>query len=194
MARKSRVTEPAKQVNAPLLPLLSWDRFFWVGTDTLPSWAGFHERGPFARKSETPSEGRVIVSVEPATNDNEPAEPMPEQVRAYEFLKSHERSVASAVLTAIFDGYPALRKAYGLDDDLMPEIHAPDDLRVLMGINQVHVLRHAKDGLAYVGFEFECTWDPDHGLGVMTHGERIVDVGAADTSFCAYAPEFREHE
>ena len=37
--------------------------------------------------------------------------------------------------------------------------------------------------MAYVGWEFGCTWDDEHGLGVMTHGNPIVNVGAADIAF-----------
>lgn len=45
------------------------------------------------------------------------------------------------------------------------------------------VLSVEKDGEAYIGFEFGCPWDREHGLGVMTHAGRVVEVGQADTSF-----------
>jgi len=34
-----------------------------------------------------------------------------------------------------------------------------------------------KDGIPYVGFEFGCTWDEEHGLGVLMHGTRTVEIG-----------------
>jgi hypothetical protein len=44
----------------------------------------------------------------------------------------------------------------------------------------------SKDGFAYVGYEFGCTWDDEHGLGFMTHKDRIIDFGGADTSFLTW--------
>jgi hypothetical protein len=41
----------------------------------------------------------------------------------------------------------------------------------------------------YVGFEFGCTWDDEHGLGVLMHGERVVDVGGAETAFLLWIAE-----
>ena len=43
-----------------------------------------------------------------------------------------------------------------------------------------------KDGIAYVGYEFGCIWDDEHGLGVMTHKTRIIDFGGADSSFLTW--------
>jgi len=34
----------------------------------------------------------------------------------------------------------------------------------------------------YVGFSFRCAWDREHGLGVMMHGLRVVEVGGADVA------------
>jgi hypothetical protein len=59
----------------------------------------------------------------------------------------------------------------------------------LIGLSSVHVLSVAKDGIAYIGFEFGCTWDGEHGLGVMTHRDRVIEVGGADTSFLAWIAE-----
>jgi hypothetical protein len=31
--------------------------------------------------------------------------------------------------------------------------------------------------------EFGCTWDKEHGLGVMTHQTLVIEIGGADTAF-----------
>lgn len=37
-----------------------------------------------------------------------------------------------------------------------------------------------------MGFELDCNWDEEHGLGVLMHKNRVVKVGQADVSFgCA---------
>ena len=45
----------------------------------------------------------------------------------------------------------------------------------------------AKDGFAYIGLELGCTWDEEHGAGVLLHCGRIVDIGQADMSFNSHA-------
>lgn len=181
-------------VDRPPLPPLKWVEYFWTGTDSLPSWAGFQARqGPYGAESGGghPSDGTVQVSV-PAPSTPGTRWPWAEQISAYAYLKANEPSVAAAVLRAIFDRYPSEREKYGYEEDeadLMPEIARPDDLKNLMGLGAVHVLSVTKDGTAYLGFEFGCTWDNEHGLGVMTHKDRVVDVGGADTSFLEWIAE-----
>jgi hypothetical protein len=113
--------------------------------------------------------------------------PSPEQAEAIQHLLDHERTVRDAVLAAILRDYPTMREFYGYDDDeaeeLMPEVTEAGQFRDLLGLSSVHVLPVVRDRTAYVGFEFGCTWDPEHGLGVMTYRGRVVEVGGADTSF-----------
>lgn len=113
--------------------------------------------------------------------------PTHEQIAAYSFLKSNDESIAEAILNRIFDEYPVMRERYTdfLGDSLaedMPEIQRPDDLKSLVGLSSVHFHRTSKAGLAYVGFALGCTWDIEHGLGVMMHKNRIIEFGGADTS------------
>jgi hypothetical protein len=56
----------------------------------------------------------------------------------------------------------------------------------LIGLSNVHILSVARDG---IGLQFGCTWDEEHGLGVMTHRDRVVQVGGADTSFLTWIAE-----
>ena len=59
----------------------------------------------------------------------------------------------------------------------------------MIGLGIVHVLSIAKDGHAYIGFEMGCTWDEEHGVGVMTHMGRVVGVGQGDMGFDSSAAE-----
>lgn len=40
-----------------------------------------------------------------------------------------------------------------------------------------------KNGLPYVGFSFSCPWDSEHGLGVMMHKDRVIDIGDDEMAF-----------
>ena len=115
-------------------------------------------------------------------------EPSEEQVAAYEFLKKNEKEVAETVLAEILKKFPELRQTYNADeeDDLrkwMPVLNDASGLRNLISMDTVHVLNVSKERKAHVGFQFDCSWDEEHGLGVMTHGMRVVEIGIAESSF-----------
>ena len=40
-----------------------------------------------------------------------------------------------------------------------------------------------------MGNEFECKWDSEHGVGVLMHDNRMVEIGGADTSFTLWMAE-----
>lgn len=202
MAKAKRL----KTLDVPPFPPLKWREFFWVGLDVLPSWAGFQERQrPYAsRSSRKPSTGRVEVTVSAPGGDDDDDDddddsgaplpgPSPAQVRAYRFLKENEAAVAAAVRNEIVKGYPDLVDGYDYDEEeaaeLMPPVRGPDDLRKLIGLGSVHVHPVEKSGVAYIGFEFGCTWDDEHGLGVMTHKKRVIQIGGADTSILEWIAE-----
>jgi hypothetical protein len=142
--------------------------------------------------SKKGSDGTVRLNVIPLEGKEKQA-PTPEQAAAFQFLVDHDGSVHASVLGALFESYPDMNDSYGYDDEeadeLMPAINAPDQLKSLIGLSTVHVLPVSRDGVAYIGFEFGCTWDSEHGLGVMTHKDRVVKVGGADTSFLEWIAE-----
>jgi len=53
----------------------------------------------------------------------------------------------------------------------------------MIGPSWLHLIDEEKDGMAYLGLELGCTWDGEHALGLMLHGNRILKIGGADISF-----------
>jgi hypothetical protein len=121
--------------------------------------------------------------------------PTPEQTRAFQYLMKHQVAVRDHVLGAILSEYQSTRESIvaSLDakeaEDQMPEIDSLEQLRPLIGELHVHVLPTAKGGVAYVGYDFGCTWDAEHGIGVMTHRDRVVDVGDGAAASLEWAAE-----
>jgi hypothetical protein len=178
---------PAKP---PELPPLVWNGYFWEGQVTLATWRGFQtRRGPYAGVSAPqPSDGTVRLSF--LTPDNEEVSPSAEQIEAYRYLLANEKCITDVVLAALFAAYPQWREEYedaysddGDFDEIMPPLQQAGQLRALIGLGPIHILSEARDGVAYVGFELGCVWEEEHGLGVMTHQDRVLEVGQADTSF-----------
>jgi hypothetical protein len=170
-----------KKLNLPPFPPLRWDEFFWTGRIALPSWRGFQSRsGAYAsRSSAKASEGIVHLSVRPPGGVAE-APPSPEQTSALRYLVEHEEAIRDSVVAAILEAYPGMREnVLGdgiVEESEMPEVETAEQLRPLIGLSTVHVLDVVNDGAAYVGFELGCTWDGEHGLGLMTHRGRIIEL------------------
>jgi hypothetical protein len=106
--------------------------------------------------------------------------PSAEQGNALRYLLEHEAAIRDALVAAIFEEYPVsrerlLRQAF-VDESEMPALERPEELKSHIGLSTVHVLPVVKHDAAYIGFEFGCTWDDEHGLGIMTHQDRIVEL------------------
>lgn len=184
----------ADTLDVPGFPPLRWEHYFWVGDLVLPSWAGFEvlhgryapKRGAKAKPVKAKKAEPVRLSINPE-NDDERTPPTQGQVQAFQHLLTNETAVTAAVLNRMFKHYPEDKYSYEEfheDEGLkLPSIKKPEGLRTLIHLSGVHLLNVYKDGVAYIGFEFGCAWDGEHGAGVMTHLGRIVTSGQADCSF-----------
>lgn len=182
----------------PPFPRLQWDDGDWEAEVVLPEWSGFQTRRGWycGVSSPDPSDGSARLRV--IRPPGESPTPSAEQAAAYQHLLDHGSSVRDAILTAVFAEYPTFREEYldcfdEEDEDFadiaagVPELKRADELRSLMGLGNLFILDVSRDGLAYVGFEFGCEWESEHGLGVMTHGTRVIDIGQAPDAFLPHA-------
>jgi hypothetical protein len=166
----------------PPFPPPTWDGDSWTAELTLASWAGFQIRhgDHLAARDASTADGTARLSI--VTADGEArTPPTPEQATAFRHLLDNEAAVAEAVAGALVRYCPG--EAYDGDDDVLWEVSEPGDLRPLIRLAGVHVPNVVSDGVAYIGFEFDCAWDPEHGAGVMTHRGRVVATGQGDVSF-----------
>jgi hypothetical protein len=163
-----------------------FDEFFWRAKTRLPSWVGYQSRyGPYGSiSSKDVSDGSVTVTFAPEGRDDAPL--TEDELASVRWLLDHEGEIASAIVVGLLAEYPKLKEAYDSDasgpDQYLPHVSSESDLRALIGLFQVHVHPLVKDGLPYLGYEFGCDWDEEHGLGVLMHGTRIVKIGGADTA------------
>ena len=162
---------------------ISWDGHDWTGTFVLRSWRGFQTRkGSYgSMRSKDPSDGTVSLVLRGAE------QPTAREEKAVLWLMQNEGAVQKSMLEHLKQIYPALREQYnygeGDPDCYMPDVGDEHDFRGLIGLHSVFIHPLQREGLPYLGFEFGCTWDNEHGLGFMMHGDRVVDCGGADTSF-----------
>ncbi|MEW8346749.1 MAG: hypothetical protein AB2687_00430 [Candidatus Thiodiazotropha taylori] len=166
---------------------------WWQTKVNLPSWSGFQSRrGPYgSNDSELPSNGDVVIVFAPEGRDIEPLSN--EEIESVEWVVENEASLSKSLLSSLLQAYPTLQEDYGYTEQekaqYMPNVKSQDDFRNLIGLHSVNVHPLQKDGMPYIGFEFGCTWDPEHGLGVLMHGNRVVEIGGADTAILLWIAE-----
>lgn len=160
--------------------------FFWVAATILPSWEGYLDRtGAFGGGGTgASSDGSVAVVFAPEGRDASPL--TARELALVSWFLENEASVSDAAKNAIFQKYSELQESYDYPPDdkaeLMPDISSAEDLRRLIGLYAVNIHQIEKGGLPYIGLEFDCTWDEEHGLGVLMHGTRPVEVEGSDTA------------
>ncbi|NNN32053.1 hypothetical protein HLK59_17115 [Streptomyces sp. S3(2020)] len=154
-------------------PDFSWDEdaYAWTARITLPpeAWAAPTEPVPLHYAPE----GRE----EHPLDDAELASATWAVERLPALLGAARRTVhAHAVRTLEPQDQPQdLAAASALDDGVR--------------VDAVYVHPVSRDRVPYVGVAFSCPWDEEHGLGVLLHGTRVVDIGGADTAFLLWIAE-----
>jgi hypothetical protein len=113
-----------------------------------------------------------------------------DHINAYNYLITHSEQIQKSILVRLLADYKNLQVEYGYDEDeaneFMPDVDNVEQFKKLIRLSRIHLLNVSKDGFAYVGYEVSCSWDDEHGLGFMTHKDRVVDFGGSDTSFLTW--------
>jgi hypothetical protein len=157
---------------------LTDDGDFLRGPLTLPTWVGLAHRS-------TDAAPEVELAVEPSGNVRAPNAAQEAAIR----FVTEDRELRDVVLAALLAHYQAIRPKWLphlSSPDVMPPWTSPSELLGHVNVNEVVVHAIERDGLAYVGMLFGCSWDREHGLGVMLHGARVVKTGGADTGLLGW--------
>lgn len=152
----------------------------------LPRWADFR----FARKPGRPSDlPDGYYRLEFLDSDGLPAAAItPECRAAYLDAVRREAEIQTAVLHSLLtETYPAYRQIYReiapeLAATVVPEISGSDDLKPLLSLAAVYLHSTGRNGTAYCGYEFRCSWDEEHHFGMLMSGCEIVESGGADVA------------
>ena len=108
------------------------------------------------------------------------------------WLVATEKLVADALLDGIVAAFPAMR-ARAVKVELPDLAEMPATLTrktIARHVDVVHLTLHdvVNGRKPYLGFECGCAWEREHGIGVLMHGTRIVEIGDADVALDEYKP------
>ena len=178
------ITVKGDKLRLPPFPALVWDGYSWVGTKTFKAWK---------RPGEKLNRSQINIRVP----DDPPEPPSPAQIKAYAYFEENQDKIASSVLRALLKWYPGERERWVdvLEEDefaeLMPPVQTEREVLQLLLESEpaVHVFSADLSGVAYLGLGFSCTWEQEHGLGVLLHRSRVAEIGQADVSFVEWIAE-----
>lgn len=118
-----------------------------------------------------------------------------EQIEALEQLLKNEEAIYQKAREGIYkfyqESYEAYKKGWSLGaavfgggdfSDVLPEVVAGNELDELVRFEWIFV-HSPRNGRSKIGIECSCSWDEEHGLGVLISGDEIEDVGLAEVSY-----------
>lgn len=112
---------------------------------------------------------------------------------AYEYILQNQRELLEKILLSLSTEYSNMQDEYGYDDEeqdeYMPSVNNIRDFSKLLLPKRIYILDIEKENFQYIGFSFSCSWDDEHGYGVMMHKNRVVKMGGADTAFLSWIAE-----
>ncbi|WP_283566238.1 hypothetical protein [Hymenobacter sp. H14-R3] len=191
------------------IPGLTWAEYEWQGPIVLPEWEEFNQgcgawkavraatnarrrkREKHAgqeRDSGGPNNYVPQLTVD-ALNEDTQLPPRPEQVRAYEWLLTHESELLQATLAYFYRQWWTILLTYDHDDDnanrhsLPFKLRAPEELCGLVELHYVYIKNKHTDGVAHIGLALSCDWDTEHGMGVYTCRSEVLGFGSSDLAF-----------
>lgn len=159
----------------------SFNEFCWQANVKLPAWSNFTQ-GDTTKLIFAP-EGR----------DGAPMDANEFALTAW--VEENYEKQKPPLLNAVVEAYPDFRDQFFEDHDMeeneeaLPTISSVDELTKVLALEQINVHQLSKDGVPYVGYQFSCKWDDEHGLGILMHDKRVVEIGWADTAFLLWIAE-----
>ena len=186
----------SRTVDHAVLGPLSFDGEYgwWEGRVALPFFDDFHGTGSAKTKK---SQSKKLQPVEVTVIDEKGKGLSAAQEKAARQLVAKQEPIGRAVAAAILKDYQQ-QYAENADawagDKRLPKLDSVDGVKQVVELAGVTIHREEKDGAAYVGFSFSCTWDEEHGCGVLTRDGRVVAVGAQDTAFTEGHGKYEEKQ
>ena len=162
-------------------PLTLLDDDLYECNINLYAWEGFQSRqGPYGsidKNKISNGKFKVFINV-----DQVKKEYTQSQYIAVRYLLDNQKLILDTLLNSLLVSYNEQKHLY----DNTPNITNMDDFKDHIGLSTIHIMKSDKEGLAYIGFEIGCTWDDEHGIGVMTHKNKVVSIGEADVAFSSW--------
>lgn len=133
-----------------------------------------------ASKYNKDEDGVITVSVHVINTDTYSKA----QENAFDYFQQHFSNIIEEILSKIYSDSTELLEIYGtFDNDFggFPEVKTKEELKDYLDITCITILDDEKEGYAYYGLTGNCSWDGEHGFGVMMHKATVIELGDYNT-------------
>ncbi|HEX8637846.1 MAG TPA: hypothetical protein VF692_07290, partial [Pyrinomonadaceae bacterium] len=105
------------------------------------------------------------------------------EINAYNHLLENQYEIRDSIIRSLIEKFDWLKETYDWDqdDDVTPDAKVDFDFKGFIGPLSVSFDEESKDDIAYLEWHFQCEWDEEHGLAVITHQERVIDLDRGET-------------
>lgn len=154
-------------------------------TIVLDAWNGYMNN---YRNEKRATDGSVKLDFGGYNTEDKTIDWQP-QINAYHHLVQNQYAVRDSILKTLIEKFDWLKETYYLDPDDDPDVPriAPEttldfDFKPFVGPVSISFdEEESKNNVAYLQWHFDCAWDPEHGLAVITHENRVIDLDRGET-------------
>ena len=135
-------------------------------------------------------------------NQNIPRDWQPE-INAYNHLLQNQYEIRDNIIRSLIEKFDWLKETYDWDqdDDITPETKADFNFKPFIGTQSLSFSEESRNDISYLEWLFYCVWDEEHGLAVITHQDRVIDLDGGETDIWkiyedkgTLAEELKEYE
>jgi hypothetical protein len=162
-----------------MIPNVCKNDIFWEGSIQLQDWDEYFKQ-----------ELKIVLNI---GGDRIVDELTALHKKGFDYLMDEQAHILQTVIEAIFNKYSIWQEEYGYEgkekEMLMPDIKSRQELNQLIRPSKIFIMDIEKDRFPYIGIQFDCKWDMEHGIGIMLYKNRVVDIGGSDTAFMSWIAE-----
>lgn len=154
-----------------MIPNITKTDYNYEGAISLESWKNI-----FPKKEDI----FMIVGGDAMTDTLVPA-----HKKGYDYLVDNQEKVLNLIIKAIYNYYCEVHSDY---EEYCPNLVIENEIDVIANIlpEGVYIHNVEKDGISYIGYEFLCSWEEEHGVGIMLHKDSLIDIGYGDTAILSW--------
>ncbi|PZP51981.1 MAG: hypothetical protein DI595_07795 [Agrobacterium fabrum] len=123
--------------------------------------------------------GEVSVALE--NDDGSGDSPNSVMLDTARWLIANDEEVERTIIKTILADLPTLQhiESQVMGKQVLPELWDEPTIRQLIRLLYI-VIHDVRGQLPYFGVEFACTWEDEHGYGIMFHGTEVLKTGGGD--------------
>lgn len=134
-------------------------------------------------KDKVVTNGRINLWIDGVITPDRSFRISQEQVNSYLYLVEHQERIKHSILENLKKEFPHLLSneyaSWEHEEPNFPSVSAltPEfDFKNYIGPESISIDDDVRDEIAYVTWNFRCRWDVEHGFGVITHKDRVIDI------------------